>query len=346
MNRVINFLFFLFLGSFFIAAISSLSLHGALTTKTAMPEFLSVTDWLNTETPLSRKDLTGKVVLVEFWSLSSRNSLRRAEVLNQWHERYKSEGFVIIGVLTPEFEFEKDPLPVKEEIKKYKIEYPIALDNQGGLRRAYNPITVSAAFLMDGEGRIHEVISDEMNYEAVEKMIQQLLQRANPRSDIPEEIVRVPAYGRFPDFYFGYRKLYGYGNEIKLSAGNAQAFSLPGRIDSGQFYVSGTWTSKEENLEVIGTPASLTLRLPAQKFYAVAGSQAGGPTPAEVRLNGKPLDKSNKGKDVILQEGRSYWFVESYRLYEIVKLPAQFGEQQLEILFEEPGVELFKMSFE
>lgn len=321
--------------------------QAALTTKTEMPEFLEISRWFNAETPPSRNTLAGKVVLLDFWNYSNLRSLRRIEVLREWHSRYRLEGLVILGILTPEFEFEKEASLIPQVLKELKIEYPVALDTQFSMRRAYNPPTASAAFLIDGQGHIREVIGESMDYDHLEKTFQELLRQANPEFDLStDEKIRVPTYEPFADFYFGYRKLAGYGHDKRLSSGNTRSFSLPLQIFPNHFYLSGTWTSKEESLEVSGTPASLRSRHPAQNIYLVAGSLAGTPVPAEVRLDGSPLDKINQGEDIVLQDGKSYLFIGRHRLYQVLRLPVKSGEHLLEIIFEEPGAEIFKMSFE
>ena len=323
-------------------------LHGALSTKNEIPELSQVHYWFNTKIPLTKKNLSGKVVLIDFWSYTDRRSIRRIQqVITHWHTNYQFDSFEIIGVLTPQFLFEKNPKTVSKILQNLKIYYPVVLDDASNLWHVFNPPAQPFSFLVDGEGRVREKLAETFDLNKTELQILELIRKAAPDAAlIASEKIHLPAYEDFPDFYFGYKKLTGYGNDQKMTAETAQVFSFPAQFFPQHFYLKGTWKSKEESLQLTGPPASLILPHEARGVYLVAGSVTSAPIPAEIRLDGQPLTKQIKGKDIVLQEGKSYLFVKDYRLYEILKLPEKRGPYQLEMIFEDPGVEIFKASFE
>lgn len=327
--------------------VGSNPLSAALGTRTEMPEFVQIAHWLNTEEPLTKKALENRVVLIDFWNYSNWRSLRRIEVLNQWYERYRSEGLVVVGVLTPTYEFEKNPEKLKEIIQRLKIFYPVALDTEKLLINTYNPPSPTSAYLIDGNGSIRKVFTGELDYEQIEKSFQELLHQTNPDYSEPmDDKIQVPSFEVYPNYEMGYKNLFGYGNDIRFISGVTQNYPLPSQLSSGSFYLTGNWSSKEESLEISGTPGSLIVPHTAKNVYMLAASASGLAVPAEIRLDNRPLDVANKGKDIVLQGGKSYLFIEAARFYEVLKQPGKSGEYRLEIRFEEPGAEIYKMSFE
>lgn len=333
--------------SFVLLSNFSTRLTAALSTKAEMPEFLGAAKWFNSEVLPSRKNLAGKVILIDFWSPSNLRNLRRIGILKEWYARYRYDSFEIIGVLTPEFNFEKDPDRLTRVIKKLKIEYPIAIDSERKIRQIYNATEPQTTVLIESDGRIHTIFTEQMDYAKTELLIQTLIKQANPYAGMPEEdIVNVPTY-EFPlEFVFGYKKMAGYGNDQRLLSDMKQTLNLPRDLTPGKFYLTGAWISKEENLTVSKIPASLTALYAARNIFLVAGSQTGSPLPVEVLLNGSPVPQSRKGKDLVFQAGKSFVFVDDHRIYDAVKFSENPGEQKLELRFEEPGVEIFIMSFE
>jgi len=313
-----------------------------------MPEFSQIHFWFNTDVPFTKKKLAGKVVLVDFWSYSNLRSLRRVQqIITHWHTNYQYDAFEIIGILTPEFSFEKNSKNLSRLLKNLKIYYPVVLDEEANLWHAYNPPAQPFSFLIDGDGHLRATLPETFDLEKAELQILELVHKAAPETLlIPSEKIHLPAYEDFPDFYFGYKKLSGYGNDKKMTAETAQAFSFPALFSPQHFYLKGTWKSKEESLQLTVPPASVVIPHEARGVYLVAGSVPASPIPAEIKLDGQPLTKPLKGRDIVLQDGKSYLFVRDYRLYEILKLPQKRGAYQLEIIFEDPGVEIFKASFE
>lgn len=142
-----------------------------------MPEFAGISLWLNSE-PLTKEALKGKVVLVDFWTYSCVNCVRTLPYLKEWYKKYKDRGFVIVGVHSPEFDFEKDPGNVKAAIQKFGIPYPVALDNQMATWAAYQNNVWPAHYFIDAAGKVRHIHLGEGEYDKSEQMIQKLLTEA------------------------------------------------------------------------------------------------------------------------------------------------------------------------
>ena len=138
------------------------------------PALVGITDWINTP-PLSLQQLKGKVVLIDFWTYSCINCVRTLPYIRQWYEAYRNKGLVIIGVHTPEFEFEKNVNNVKAAVKRFEIQYPVALDNNYQTWQNYNNSYWPAHYLIDQEGVIRYKHFGEGNYKETENAIRSLL---------------------------------------------------------------------------------------------------------------------------------------------------------------------------
>ncbi|HSA60032.1 MAG TPA: redoxin family protein [bacterium] len=150
-----------------------------------MPEFLGIAQWINSA-PLTKESLKGKVVLIDFWTYSCVNCLRTLPYLKDWQKKYKDKGLVIVGVHSPEFEFEKDPNNVAKAVQKLGIPYPVALDNQMATWAAYQNNVWPAHYFIDATGKIRHIHLGEGEYEESEKMIQKLLMEKDAPAPKPE----------------------------------------------------------------------------------------------------------------------------------------------------------------
>ncbi len=142
------------------------------------PEFVGITKWLNTDKPLTLRELKGKVVLIDFWTYTCINCIRTLPYVIKWYDTYKDQGFTVIGVHSPEFEYEKDSENVLSAIKQYNINYPVPQDNEFKTWNAYDNSYWPAFYLIDAEGVIRRTHFGEGEYEETEKAIQLLIQEA------------------------------------------------------------------------------------------------------------------------------------------------------------------------
>jgi thiol-disulfide isomerase/thioredoxin len=245
------------------------------------PDFQGIDTWLNSEA-LSLEDLRGKVVLVDFWTYSCINCIRTQPYLNAWHEKYSDKGLVIIGVHTPEFEFEKDPENVKNAIEENGIEYAVALDNDYTTWRAYKNRYWPRKYLVDKEGIIRYDHIGEGAYEETEKMIQKLL--AETGSKVDDSVVDIKSdksnLPKTKELYAGY----GFAFSRDQDLGNKQGLKPGETIDytiekdysdlekEDTIYLQGEWMSGKDDLLAVSN-GKIVLDYTASEINIVAQSK-------------------------------------------------------------------------
>lgn len=289
-------------------------------TRQQAPEFTGITKWLNTDDkPLTMKGLKGKVVLIDFWTYTCINCIRTLPYVTGWYEKYKDQGFVVVGVHTPEFEFEKNTKNVENAIKQYTINYPVAQDNDYATWNAYSNRYWPAHYLIDAEGRVRHTHFGEGEYEETEKKIQELLKEAGKTTDgsVLKEQDATPRSRRTPETYLGSNR-----------AEPNDYLSLSNDWETFPEYISSAAGSK------------LTITFTASKVFLVITPPAAGTT-ATVFLDGKPIPQTVAGADI----KNATLMLDVARLYELVDLKGKQGEHKLELKFTEPGVQLFAFTF-
>lgn len=323
-------------------------------------EIAGPTGFINTSSDFKLKSLIGKkIILLDFWTYSCINCIRTFPYLNEWYEKYREAGLEIVGVHTPEFAFEKNYANVKMAVEKYGIKYPVVMDNDYATWQAYENRYWPHHYLIDLAGYIvHDQIG-EGNYEATEKEIQKLLRE---RTEILEEssvnisdsTVSFPAKvgpGGFmsPETYFGSARNEHFGSGSPGKNG-VQSFNEPATINLNILYLIGTWNITPE---YAGTPATvgsagvgsdrIIFRYQAKGVYLVVGSSVGN-IDVEVLRNGKSLEKSFAGEDIIFKDSRSFVRVNEKRLYRLIDDTAP-GEHLLELIIPSPGLEAYAFTF-
>ncbi len=306
--------------------------------------------FINTD-PLTIADLVGKqIILLDFWTYSCINCQRTLPYLNSWYEKYADDGLVIIGLHTPEFDFEKDYDNVKRAVEKYGIKYPVVLDNDYSTWRAYENSYWPRKYLIDIDGFVVYDHIGEGSYDETEREIVRLL---NERSEVlgKEEVemrqgeVDAPEVDfrrvATPETYLGYARMRGLANPANIGCyGMTCAYETPDELDLNRFAFGGDWTIGAEETELVSDTGSLTLRFKASKANLVAGG-TDGPVRARILLDGEPISSDQAGYDVV--DG----FVEfdAHDLYNLVDLRGDYEEHLLEIRFMEPGVQVFAFTF-
>jgi cytochrome c biogenesis protein CcdA/thiol-disulfide isomerase/thioredoxin len=236
----------------------------------AAPDFHGISAWVNTPA-LNMRDLRGKVVLVDFWTYSCINCLRTLPYIERWDERYRSKGLVIVGVHTPEFQFEHDLGNVRKAVKRLNVRYPVALDNGYDTWDAYGNKYWPADYLIDQTGRVRHIHVGEGDYDETERDIRLLLEAGGTAGLPPEarQPDRTPTGMRTPESYLGYFRIEGYAGS-PVQADRAAGYSFPRTLEQDSFAYAGTWTVESERI-VAGDDARLRLRFRAQKVYLVLG---------------------------------------------------------------------------
>jgi hypothetical protein len=299
--------------------------------RTHMPSLDGATGWLNSE-PLGRAELQGKVVLVDFWTLTCINWLRTEPYIRAWSRAYRDYGLVVIGVHTPEFSFEHDLELVQRATEDMDIDYPVAQDNDYAVWSAFDNHYWPALYFVDREGIIRDQHFGEGRYEPSEQLIQELL-------SIEREPVAVRGAGveaeadwdslRTPETYLGYAR------------GERRAEQPPERLRLNEWTLTGEWTIEAENVALDQANGSISFRYHARDAHLVLSRGPGEPIPFRVLLDGDApgaahgLDISENGTGM-LQEGR---------LYQLVRQPGRIRDRTLEITFLEPGAEAYAFTF-
>ena len=311
-------------------------------------ELTDIEGFLNSE-PFALSDYIGeKVILIDFWTYSCINCQRTLPYLKEWWGRYEDDGLLIVGVHTPEFEFEKDPGNVQAALEKYGVTYPVVLDNGYGTWRAYRNQYWPRKYLIDADGYIVYDHIGEGAYEETERAIRAALEELHGGEDMTMDItdeISLPLDAPVvdhrsvgsPEVYFGaLRNRETLGNGRSGTAGE-QTVSIPERIDPNRTYLEGTWLVTEEYAQNLTAGARVVFRYSAKSVNLVAGADDA--MRITVLRDGKAIGTAG-GADV--SDGTV--MVEADTLYNIVD-DSGYGEHTLELIIESPGVRLFTFTF-
>ena len=305
------------------------------------PEFAGIEKWLNVDQPLTMKELRGKVVLIDFWTYTCINCIRTLPHVTSWHETYKDDGFTVIGVHTPEFEFEKKTENVEQAIKQYRITYPVAQDNDYLTWRAYDNHYWPAHYLIDAERNIRYTHFGEGKYEETEEMIRKLLMEKNDSisEKIPEMSDETPRFNQTPETYLGLGRMqYHVGTTTPKQGQN----SFPTNATVSQvnrFTFGGDWLLSKEYAQS-GEDAELTIRFNANDvFLVITPPETGGQV--RVLLDGALISEGQEGEDVV----DGLVTLDEARLYKLVDLGGNRGEHVLQLEFLSTGTQVFAFTF-
>jgi len=326
-----------------------------LPVKGEAPELAGIDGWINSE-PLTLEELRGKVVLVDFWTYTCINCIRTFPHITAWYEKYKDNGFVLLGIHSPEFRFEKEKENVEREARKNNLTYPIALDNDMKTWNAFANRYWPAKYLLDVEGNIRYIHFGEGRYEETEKAIQQLLLEAGHLSVNEVAEVKEAAMGvdiskiGTPEIYLGYLRINNLGNkDEEVLPDTTHTFSEVKSVEENLFYFVGDWKIEREFSEFVGEPASpagkIIIRYKANKINVVLDTKDGVAVPLELKLDGEYLIEQNKGADVIMDNGKSTVNVLSPGFYNLVDTGEEYEWHTLEIIINSSGLQAFAFTF-
>ncbi|QPQ55003.1 cytochrome c biogenesis protein DipZ [Allosphingosinicella flava] len=312
-----------------------------------MPPLDGITTWLNSP-PLTREGLRGKVVLIDFWTYSCINCIRSIPYVRAWAERYGPEGLVVIGVHAPEFAFEKDVDNVRKAMADLGIRYPVAIDNDYAVWRAFGNRYWPAHYFIDAQGRVRYHHFGEGDYAQSEGVIRTLLREAGrtpgnmPPVDVRATGAQAAAGGgsRSPETYVGYARAEEFKSPGGFALNRIRTYAYPDELGLNQWALSGQWRVGPQSGLLTGPSGGIRYHFFARDLHLVLGA-SGKPVRFRVLIDGKPPGDA-AGVDV---DANGYGTVREQRLYQLVRHPGRGRQTQFEILFEEPGVEAFAFTF-
>jgi thiol-disulfide isomerase/thioredoxin len=322
----------------------------ALRVEGAFPSLSGANGWLNSQ-PLTAASLRGKVVLVDFWTYTCVNWRRTLPYVRAWAEKYKDQGLVVIGVHTPEFSFENEVDNVRWAVKDMKIDYPIAIDSDYAVWRAFNNEYWPALYFIDAQGRIRHHQFGEGDYDQSERIIQQLLSE-NGIQGIRHELVSVEAHGaevaadwgtlKSPESYVGHDLAQNFASPGGAAVDKPRTYAAPARLQVNHWALSGDWTVRKEAAVLNKPNGRIAYRFHARDLNLVMGPAARGtPVRFRVLIDGKPPGAAH-GTDLDEQGNGT---VTEQRLYQLIRQPKPVADRQFEIEFLDPGVEAFDFTF-
>jgi thiol-disulfide isomerase/thioredoxin len=313
-----------------------------------MPPLDGATGWINSP-PLTVSALRGKVVLVDFWTYTCINWMRTAPWLRTWADKYKDAGLVVIGVHSPEFEFEQDPARVKHFTAAMDLRYPVAIDSRHAIWQAFDNQYWPALYVIDAEGRIRHTQFGETDYDKAEAVFRQLLMDAGAQSlpPITPSVGQGPeaaadwANLKTPETYTGTARTERFASPGGIVGLKRHVYAAPERLHENQWALIGDWTMDRESARSNAGNARVHFRFHARDVHAVMGSAMDGPVRIRVTIDGKPPGDAH-GTDI---DADGSGIVSEFRMYQLIRQSAPIEGRTVEILFFDRGVALFAFTF-
>jgi thiol-disulfide isomerase/thioredoxin len=315
-----------------------------------LPSLGSATAWLNSP-PLTAANLRGKVVLVQFWTYSCINWLRSLPYVRAWSDRYKDHGLVVIGAHAPEFAFEKDFDNIRRAAKNMRVGYPIAIDNDHALWRAFNNESWPALYFVDAHGRIRHHHFGEGEYERSETIIQSLLTEAGV-GGIAHDLVSVEGRGpeaaadwgnlKSPERYLGHDRTQNFASPGGAVPDRRHVYAAPARLSLDHWALSGAWTMEKQAAVLNKAKGRIACQFHARDLHLVMGPVTRGHSVRfRIRIDRQPPGAAH-GIDA---DDQGHGRVTEPRLYQLIRQQKPIEDRQIEIEFLDAGVEAFAFTF-
>ncbi len=314
-----------------------------------LPSLSGATHWFNSQ-PLTPASLRGKVVLVDFWTYSCINCIRTLPYVNAWYQKYRNDGLVIIGVHTPEFAFEKNTDNVAGAIKRFGIHYPVAMDNHYAIWRAFDNAYWPADYFVDARGRLRTQHFGEGDYRRAEDIIRALLTEAG-HTHLPTGYVQPDATGseapapmdrRSPETYVGYERASRFAHGV-LERDAAYRYQSSGAmLGVNRWSLNGVWNVHAHDAQLESGQGSISYHFEGRDLHLVMGPGVDGkPVRFRITINGH-TPGADHGADV---DADGDGTVMEQRLYQLVRMAGDDGDQVVTITFLDPGVRLYAFTF-
>ena len=319
-------------------------------TPSTMPALAGATAWINSA-PLTPESLRGKVVLVDFWTYSCINCLRTLPYIKAWNEKYKDSGLVIVGVHTPEFAFEKDEGNVRKAVKDLGVTYPVPMDNDYRIWRAFNNEYWPADYLIDATGKIRFHHFGEGGYDESETQIRQLLEEANHKP-LAAAVTNIAASGmeaaadtndvQSPETYVGYARAQNFASPGGLNQDDPQLYKTPAGLKLNQWALAGKWKDEGQVATALTAGDSISFRFHARDLHLVLGPTSDGkPVRFRVTVDGHAPGEDH-GVDI---DSDGLGTVTGDRLYQLVRQHSSVQDRTFRIEFLTPGVHAYSFTF-
>ena len=313
--------------------------------ETHLPGFEGATGWLNSE-PLTPAALRGRVALVDFGTYTCINWLRTLPHIRAWARKYREDGLVVIGIQTPEFDFEQKLDSVRREVTARGIDWPVAVDNRYEIWRAFSNRYWPALYFGDREGVIRDHHFGEERYEESERVIQELL--GLPPGDLVsvhgegDEAAADWAHLNSPETYLGYERTDNFASPGGIASGESRVFAAPDRLRLNQWALSGNWTMGADSVVLIDPGGHILFRFQSRDVHLVLRRADGaGPVPFRVLLDGDAPGAAH-GVDI---DGDGNGVLDDDRLYQLIRQPAAVEERTFEIAFHKPRAAAYVFTF-
>jgi cytochrome c biogenesis protein CcdA/thiol-disulfide isomerase/thioredoxin len=317
---------------------------------TTLPDLSGATAWINSP-PLTPASLRGKVVLVDFWTYSCINCLRTLPYVKAWYAKYKDSGFVVLGVHTPEFPFEKDESNVRKAVHDLGILYPVAMDNDYSIWQSFNNQYWPAHYFIDATGRIRYHQFGEGNYDQSEAWIRSLLEEADhqPISATPTSVAATGTEAapdsndvQSPETYIGYDRAANFASPGGFKQDTPQEYDAPATLTLNQWALAGKWKDEEQIATLLSPTGSIVYRFHARDLHLVLGpSKDGKPIRFRVTIDGK-APGADHGMDT---DANGYGTVTENRLYQLIRQQNGVQDRTFRIEFLGPGVRAYSFTF-
>jgi thiol-disulfide isomerase/thioredoxin len=308
-----------------------------------VPSLDGATEWLNTE-PLGLPGLGGRVVLVNFWTLTCINWLRAEPYVRAWSQTYADDGLVVIGVHTPEFSFEHDPALVRQASAQRDIDYPVAVDNDYAIWSSFDNHYWPALYFLDREGTVRDFHFGEGRYAGSERVLQKLLGLERDLTYVQGVGVEADAdwrHLRSPETYLGSGRSSRFSSPAGVVADAPHRYDPPRRLRSNHWSLTGQWTIGQESVVLAEPLGSISFRFHARDAHMVLANDSSDPIPFRVTVDGEPPGPSH-GLDV---DEAGDGVLDEARMYQLIRQRGRIRERTLAITFTAPGAAAYSFTF-
>lgn len=315
-----------------------------------LPALAGAVAWLNSAA-LTPERLRGRVVVIDFWTYSCINCLRTLPYLKAWNERYKDHGLTIIGVHAPEFAFEKDETNVRRAVRELGISYPVAIDNDYSIWRAFNNQYWPAHYFVDAQGRIRGHHFGEGAYEESEKLIRELLTDAG-QHDLPGssgalqaaaiEVAPDESNVGSPETYVGYDRAENFASPVAVARDQRADYTVPLSLQLNQWTLGGRWIIGAESAVSTASQDRIVFRFHARDLHLVLGPGAGRDAIRfRVTIDGHEPAADHGADTDVHGNGR----IGEQRLYQLIRQSGAIQDRTFSIEFLDPGVRAYSFTF-